>query len=856
MFWKFELQSGSQLEKLLERDDVTLRELLDEEDVLQECKAQNHRLLLFLTRDASMLELLHLITQQPPTDQEEKLRFKYANMACELLTCDVSVINDKLGGDESLLNILYNFLEQAPPLNPLLASFVSKTIGNLISHKTQQVLSFVRSKEDFIGLVLKHIDASAMMDLLLRLISCVEPAPVRQDMLTWLNEEKLIQRLTALIQPHTDTERQSNASQALCDIIRLSRDQTNQMPLEISQPDPLLALLESQDTVDSLLRNMFEGEKSEVCIVNGTQVLLTLLETRRPGNEVVGSCCQGCEKSHDGKSNVSLGIKPHLYHYHQLLLYPPKKCPMLTTLGVLEEPLGNARLHAARLITMLLQTSAPSISQELCRLDILNLLLDLFFKYVWNNFLHSQVEQCVSTVLKLPAPEGRAQSGPVQTKPEDSHTHCQNSVETSKSKASLPDTCMCVSVLKLFQDCHLIQRILQAWEENSNIQAEGGMRRGYMGHLTGIANAVVQAVERGPLRSQITRLIEELPEECRGRWENFVNNTLTETNKTNTVDLSFSDYQVQQMTANFVDQFGFNDEEFPDHDDSINATFDRISEINFSLNDNSVSAGTVLYESCCSERIQQFNDAEDEEDIWEDKEVNYATQVKARTRFGVWRVNENGTGSHDPNRRLQLPEIKGHTESINTQEPKQASSPQSPGWKASFEDGGVSCVAVDTGSSVWGDVSSPLGDSEEKGWATFTDFQPFCCSDSGPRCSSPPLDSQSQTKQDKNLKSSSACVWSVCVARTAPLVASDGSSSSSSDSEEEEEERKSDIITMETSSTESNQLPSDTKNEKTASSSEANAIVSDSIATDTKATVTIGDIPPTKEQRSESDTAP
>lgn len=31
--------------------------------------------------------------------------------------------------------------------------------------------------------MLKHIDASAMMDLLLRLISCVEPASLRQEVL-------------------------------------------------------------------------------------------------------------------------------------------------------------------------------------------------------------------------------------------------------------------------------------------------------------------------------------------------------------------------------------------------------------------------------------------------------------------------------------------------------------------------------------------------------------------------------------------------------------------------------------------------------------------------------------------------
>lgn len=46
-----------------------------------------------------------------------------------------------------------------------------------------QVIVFLKKKEGFIGLVLKHIDASAMMDLLLRLISCVEPAPLRQEVL-------------------------------------------------------------------------------------------------------------------------------------------------------------------------------------------------------------------------------------------------------------------------------------------------------------------------------------------------------------------------------------------------------------------------------------------------------------------------------------------------------------------------------------------------------------------------------------------------------------------------------------------------------------------------------------------------
>uniref|UniRef100_A0A672QYQ3 Serine/threonine-protein phosphatase 6 regulatory subunit 2-like n=1 Tax=Sinocyclocheilus grahami TaxID=75366 RepID=A0A672QYQ3_SINGR len=628
MFWKFDLNNTSHIDQLLDREGVTLRELMEEEDVLQECKAQNRKLLLFLSKDHCMLELVTLITEEPPSDLEEKTRFKCPNIACELLTSDVALINDKLGGDESLLEKLYHFLEQEPPLNPLLASFFSKTIGNLIARKTDQVISFLRKKHNFISLVLNHIDASAMMDLLLRLISCVEPAPLRMEVLNWLNEERLIQRLTELMHTGRDEERQSNASQTLCDIIRLSRDQANQLS-EVTEPDPLLAVLESQENVAELLKNMFEGEMTEASVVNGTQVLLTLLESRRSGLEgLMDLYSQGCERSYTVNSSILRAIEPHLKDFQQLLLNPPMRSAILTTVGVLEQPLGSARLHVARLVASLLQTCDLSICQEICRLNTMDLLLDLFFKYTWNNFLHLQVELCVASIL----------NHSVFTQNLTIHGPIHSFVYTDQSSWSL-----CRKTL--FQHCRLVQRILDAWEENDKIQAEGGRRRGNMGHLTRIANTVVQNLEKGLAHSQMNDLIKELPEDCRGRWESFVGDTLRETNRRNTVDLvsthnlhsssedddmespfpndlsiqqAFSDYQIQQMTANFVDQFGFNDEEFSEHDENINAAFDRIAEINFNIDANSAA-----FEACCKERIQQFDDCEEEEDIWDEKEINY-----------------------------------------------------------------------------------------------------------------------------------------------------------------------------------------------------------------------------------------
>ncbi|KAM9824234.1 serine/threonine-protein phosphatase 6 regulatory subunit 2a [Neosynchiropus ocellatus] len=772
MFWKFDLHTTSHIDQLLDREDVTLRELMEEDDVLQECKAQNRRLLLFLSQDHCMQELVSLITTEPPEDLEERSRFKFPNIACELLTSDVSIINDKLGGDESLLEMLYHFLEQDPPLNPLLASFFSKTIGNLIARKTDQVIAFLKKKEGFIGLVLKHIDASAMMDLLLRLISYVEPAPLRQDVLHWLNEEKLVQRLIELIHTGRDEERQSNASQTLCDIIRLCRDPSNQMQ-ENMEGDPLLTVLESQETVAELLKNMFEGERSEASIVNGTQVLLTLLETRRSGLEgLMDLYSQGYERSYTVNSSILNAIEPHLKDFQQLLMDPPKKSAILTTVGVLEQPLGNARLHVARLVAALLQTNAPNICQELCNLGTMDLLLDLFFKYTWNNFLHFQVELCVAAILNHPASGEQPNQGLQNHDEKSTPPGPEGKAETGEPSGTTdPQTSIHNAlVAHLFQNCRLVQKILDAWEENDKIQADGGTRRGNMGHLTRISNMVVQNLEKGPVQAQICDLIKELPEDCRGRWESFVDETLRETNRRNTVELvsthnmhsssedddmespfpndlslqqAFSDYQIQQMTANFVDQFGFNDEEFSDHDENINATFDRIAEINFNLDADDNSANAAAFEACCKERIQQFDDAEEEEDIWEEKEINYATQAKTRTRFGVSQTSESSArGSMENGGR----ERDCGSDSDEDENSEENTSEGGPGWTANFRDSGGTTETVSP--SGWEMNAGNGTGAEETGWANFTEFQPFSGSDSEQRCSSP-VDSSDTAKPNQ-----------------------------------------------------------------------------------------------------------
>lgn len=759
------MHTSSHVDTLLERENVTLFELLDEEDVLQECKVVNRKLVQFLVQPQHMEELVTCITQEPSSDMDEKLRYKYASVSCEILTADVSQINDALGEDESLLKLLYGFLQNDEELNPLLASFFSKVMGILINRKTEQIVAFLRKKDDFVNLLLRHIGTSAIMDLLLRLLTCVEQPQLRQDVFNWLNEEKIVQRLIEMIHPSKDDNQHSNASQSLCDIIRLSREQMIQIQ-DSPEPDQLLATLEKQESIEQLLSNMFDGEHNESVIVNGIQVLLTLLEPRRPRAELGGLTAfyctlEGLEMDAaglDGSSNTQaslgtlLAIKQRLPEFHQLLIDPPKKQSLLTTWGVLDPPLGNTRLHVVKLLASTINANNRALNQELIRLDSINTMLNLYFKYVYNNFLHSQIEVCITTVLN---------SIPIQ--------------ETNESDVQENEL-----VKYLLQKCKLVQRILSAWEDNEKEQSEGGRRKGFMGHLTKIANTLVQSSEKGPNASHVGELIKELSEEEQEKWEHFVSESLAETNKKNTVDLvntrnmhsssddedndlkefsfpqetvlqqAFVDYQMQQMTSAFIDHFGFNDEEFGEQEESVNAPFDKTANINFTLNADEESPNSNLFEICYKERIQQFDDDEDDgsdgEDIWQEKEIRFSSGTMQST---TGTRSCGSTDSEDSRDSDEEEEDSGGGDTANPSNEPVPETSEGSNWTATFDSTSAdassypSVTSADTGSSVWDGTTTNCAE----GWADFTDLSKQMSSQTATRID---VESEKHSTQEVN----------------------------------------------------------------------------------------------------------
>lgn len=701
--------SSPHIEALLNKEDVTLHELMDEEDILQECKSQNKKLVEYLTKPAVMEELVTLATKEPSTDIEERWRYKYPNVACELLTCDVPTLNEKLAGDEALLAKLYSFIDTDQPLNPLLASFFSKTIGVLVARKSDQnwysyqftclqVLEFLKSRQRCVDLLLQHLETSAIMDLVLKLVTQVEGSDMRQNILNWLDSQHLVQRLVKLLAPTSESAKHANAAQLLCDMVAVARE-NQRTSTERTDPDPILNTLESGETVSLLLETILTGEKIETSIVGGIQVLLVLLGQKANNVSNEGDIHGNGDDVADNEQRIKISnaILPYLEHLHKLLLDPPYKPAVKTTIGLLECPLGNTRLHVAKLLSALLSTENLKIHESLANLGTFQTLLDLFFKYTWNNFLHTQVQQCLALAVN--------------------YGHRDNDIIYNN----------------IFIKCKLIERILEAWDKNESKQTkENGVRQGYMGHLINIANNIVTQCEKSNILASFLK--NNLSPECLSKWENLVNTQLVEINKVHQtvmmgdrtpmflmsseenpddfnpysqeiyVQQMYSNYQGQQITPPFIENFGFHDDEFNDGDDALHNPVDQLTTLAFTLSEEDLDKREEMFNKLCQQKQKAgLEDCGSGLEWGDEGELTFQTVVDKRDWHSKQQHQDSSSSDEDDEDPRDV-----HME-VDTTDPWDTTEPLNTG-------------TVLPPVNPW-DVPSSTEPVESTGWANFENFE-------------------------------------------------------------------------------------------------------------------------------------
>ncbi|TFK68279.1 SAPS-domain-containing protein [Pluteus cervinus] len=206
MFWRFGFHNASAIDSLLDKEDVTLEAILDEDDLLQECKAQNTRLSDYFQRVDVLQKLLAYVTGQ--IENDDRARFRYPYIATEVLCSEIwSIVETCVNEQKELLIPFWETVLDTPPeemkTQMVMASHFAKINAVFLSKKPAEMLAFMQSQPSAVERLLRHVETPSFVDLLIRIIQ-LDEQPGGNGVLEWLSSENLMSRLIDLISPeHT-----------------------------------------------------------------------------------------------------------------------------------------------------------------------------------------------------------------------------------------------------------------------------------------------------------------------------------------------------------------------------------------------------------------------------------------------------------------------------------------------------------------------------------------------------------------------------------------------------------------------------------------------------------------------------
>ncbi|KAG2684635.1 hypothetical protein I3760_10G084900 [Carya illinoinensis] len=484
MFWRMAgLSTTSPVETILDKENFTLEELLDEDEIIQECKALNGRLINYLRERAQVEQLIRYIVEESPEDSEKRRTFKFPFIACEIFTCEVDIILKTLVEDEELMNLLFSFVEPEHPHITLLAGYFSKVVICLLLRKTVPFMHYIQAHQDIVKKLVDLIGITSIMEVLIRLIGADEHMYTNyMEAMQWIEGTDVLEMIVDKFNSSDSPEVHVNAAETLCATTRFA-------------PPGLSAKISSPSFIGRLFRHALEDSRPKSVLVNSLSVCISLLDPKRQTLGMYHTYNRQVTQGSTVTANPETieGMLESLSDLLKLLDVSSAENVLLTTYGKLQPPLGKHRLKIVEFISVLVTVGSEAAEKELIRLGAIQRILDLFFEYPYNNFLHHHIESILMSCLE-------------------------------SKNAPLID--------HLLQECNLVARILEAEKNNKletdsnkpTVPAEGRSppRIGNIGHLTRISNKLVQL---GNSSSEIQAYLQE-----NGEWNEWYTNVLSKQN--------------------------------------------------------------------------------------------------------------------------------------------------------------------------------------------------------------------------------------------------------------------------------------------------------------------------------------
>ncbi|CAN6331767.1 unnamed protein product [Urochloa humidicola] len=454
MFWRMTgLSAASPVDTILDKENFTLEELLDEDEIIQECKALNTRLINFLRDKAQVEQLLRYIVEEVPEDSEKKRSFKFPFIACEIFTCEIDIILRTLVEDVELMDLLFSFVKPDHPHSTLLAGYFSKVVICLMLRKTAPLMNYVQDHPDIVVQLVDLIGITSIMEVLMRLIGADETIYSNfADTLQWLENTDVLEMIVDKFSSCDSPEVHANAAEILSAVTRCA-------------PPALAAKICSPSFVGRLFRHALEESRPKSVLVHSLSVCISLLDPKR----LASASYQAFRSNLSHGTLVTAspetvdGMLESLGDLLKLLDITSSENVLPTTYGCLRPPLGKHCLKIVEFISVLLTIGSEIAEKELISQSAIKRCIDLFFQYPYNNFLHHHVENIIVSCLEV-------------------------------KRNQLID--------HVLDDCDLVGKVLAA-EKQSSLSADSNgptlpsegkepPRIGNIGHITRIANKLIQ----------------------------------------------------------------------------------------------------------------------------------------------------------------------------------------------------------------------------------------------------------------------------------------------------------------------------------------------------------------------------